>query len=94
MHDVAVLEIEFYMVLQTGIQPKACSIKVHVNPTARLLEILEKLCCYIVRVCAIVRHTVFMVQMGLRGKKFAAQKIVVKYFSFLGGDSRPLASKN
>ena len=32
-------------------------------------------------------------KMGLQVKKFAAQKIVVKYLSFLGGDSRPLASK-
>lgn len=31
--------------------------------------------------------------MGLQVKKFAARKIVVKYLSFLGGDSRPLAFK-
>ena len=74
MHDVAVLEIEFSMVLQTGIQPKACSIDVHVNPTARCPEILEKLYCYIPCVCAIVRHTVFMVQMGLQGKNFGRAK--------------------
>ena len=29
-------------------------------------------------------------EMGPRGDFSAAQKIVVKYFSFLGGDSRPL----
>jgi hypothetical protein len=29
-----------------------------------------------------------------RDKKIAAQKIVVEYFSFLGGDSRPLANQN
>ena len=29
-----------------------------------------------------------------RDKKFAAQKIVVEYFSFLGGDFRPLVFQN
>ncbi len=31
--------------------------------------------------------------MGPRGYFYTVQKIVVKYFSFLGGDSRPLAFK-
>jgi hypothetical protein len=61
MYDVAPLYVEFHMVRQTGIQPKACSIDVYIQVTARLLEITEELSSLdIAGVYAVVVHTVFI----------------------------------
>ena len=45
-------------------------------------------CVTNLRMCILILKWVY------RDKKIAAQKIVVEYFSFLGGDSRPLANQN
>ena len=57
MYNVAPLYVEFHMVLQTGIQPKACSIDVYVHFTPCLLEVLKELASLdITGVYAVVVH--------------------------------------
>jgi hypothetical protein len=55
------LYVEFHMVRQTGIQPKACSIEVYVYPAPRVLEVLEELTSLdVLGVYAVVVHAVFI----------------------------------
>ena len=61
MYDVAPLYVEFHMVRQTGIQPKACSIEVYVYPAPCVLEITEELASLdVLGVYAVVVHAVFI----------------------------------
>jgi hypothetical protein len=61
MYNVAPLYVEFHMVLQTGIQPKACPIEMYVYPALCVLEVLEELTSLnILSVYTVVVHTVFI----------------------------------
>ena len=61
MYNVAPLYVEFHMVSQTGIQPKACSIEMYVYPAPCVLEVLEELSSLdVLGVYAVVVHTVFI----------------------------------
>ena len=61
MYNMTPLYVEFHMVRQTGIQPKACSIEVYVYLAPCLLEITEELTSLnILGVYAVVVHTVFI----------------------------------
>ena len=61
MYNMAPLYVEFHMVCQTGIQPKACSIEVYVHFTTCLLEVSKELTSLdIAGEYAVVVHGVFI----------------------------------
>ena len=61
MYNMTPLYVEFHMVRQTGIQPKACSIEMYVYLAPCVLEVLEELTSLnILSVYAVVVHTVFI----------------------------------
>jgi hypothetical protein len=83
-----------------GIQPKACSIKVHFILWVQGAELVQELWCDVLGVYAVVIHTVFrcvcvwvLPKWVYRGKKIAAQNFRIVTLSFSGGDSRPLPKK-
>lgn len=57
MYNMTPLYVEFHMVRQTGIQPKACPIDVYVYPALCVLEVLEELSALdVLGVYAVVVH--------------------------------------
>ena len=62
MYDVAPLYVEFHMVCQTGIQPKACSIDVWFIVYVQILQSGKHSWCgfHVTCVYAIVLHAVFI----------------------------------
>jgi len=59
MYNMTPLYVEFHMVRQTRIQPKACSIEMHFK-VCHFIECLNKARTNVPCVYAVVQHTVFI----------------------------------